>query len=270
MEKKIIRIEKSAEVRPLYGTEMHTHPMHELYFLVSGQRRYFLGHSIYDVYPGNLVIIPRTHLHKTSSPTGKGYDRYVVYFHDEDVQDLITLLGRGTYDDLMQDCCLQFSADVCRQLQQLLEQMYAERKEQREFAAAFYATHLRSLLLTALRHGKRRSPCAGETADKIQEVARYISENYHQPLTLHDCAQLAYMEDTYFSKQFKRLTGFGFQEYLTQIRIRAAELLLLQTELSVSQISEACGFSSSNYFGDAFRRSTGLSPSAYRNIEKDK
>ena len=265
MEKKIIRIEKSAEVRPLYGTEMHTHPMHELYFLVSGQRRYFLGHTIYDVYPGNLVIIPGTHLHKTTSPTGMGYDRYVVYFTDEDVQDLITLLGRNTYESLMQDCCLQFSSDTCRQLQQLLELMYAERKQQAQYADAFSATHLRSVLLMALRHGKRRSPCAGETADKIQEVARYISENYHQPLTLHDCAQLAYLEDTYFSKQFKRLTGFGFQEYLTQLRIREAEQLLRHSELSVSQIAEACGFSSSNYFGDAFRRSTGLSPSAYRN-----
>lgn len=264
-----IRIEKSAEVRPLYGTEMHTHPRHELYFLISGQRRYFIGHTIYDVYPGNLVIIPKTELHRTTSPTGKGYDRYVVYYSDEDVRDLICVLGAENYRNLVQGCCLQFPADIARQIQQTLELMYKERKEGAPYAAAFNATYLRSLLLTALRHGKKRSPCAGETADKIQEVARYISENYHQPLTLHDCAQLAYMEDTYFSKRFKALTGFGFQEYLNQIRIREAEQLLLQTQLSISQIAEKCGFTSSNYFGDAFRRCTGRSPSACRSMQKE-
>ena len=65
-----------------------THKKHELYFLVAGQRRYFVGHTIYDAYPGNLVIIPKTELHKTTSSTAKGYDRYVVYFSDEDVTDL--------------------------------------------------------------------------------------------------------------------------------------------------------------------------------------
>ncbi len=265
MENRSIRIEKMSEARPLYGTEMHTHTQHELYFLVAGQRRYFLGHTIYDVYPGNLVIIPKTELHKTTSSTAKGYDRYVVYFSDEDVTDLQKSLGQDAYSSLLQSSCLQFPPDISRQLQHILEQMYSERKNDDPYAAAFSATYLRSLLLIALRYGKKRHPCAEETADKIQEVARYISENYHQPLTLHDCAQLVYMESTYFSKRFKVLTGFGFQEYLKQTRMREAEQLLRTTELTVSQIAEKCGFTSSNYFGDAFHRWKGCAPSVFRN-----
>jgi AraC-like DNA-binding protein len=62
------------------------------------------------------------------------------------------------------------------------------------------------------------------------------------------------------------LTGFGFLDYLTQIRLQEAQRLLRTTALSLSDISEMCGFSGSNYFGDVFRRYTGLSPSAYRKI----
>ena len=72
------------------------------------------------------------------------------------------------------------------------------------------------------------------------------------------------MEKTYFSRQFKALTGFGFLEYLTQTRIRAAEQLLAETDLSIVDIAELAGFSCSNYFGDVFRRYKGVSPSAYR------
>ena len=72
------------------------------------------------------------------------------------------------------------------------------------------------------------------------------------------------MEKTYFSRRFKALTGFGFLEYLTQTRIRAAEQLLIETELSIENIAELTGFSCSNYFGDVFRHYKGVSPTAYR------
>ena len=83
-------------------------------------------------------------------------------------------------------------------------------------------------------------------------------------LTLEDAAGLVHMEKTYFSKRFKALTGFGFLDYLTQTRLRAAEDLLTRTSLSIGDISDACGFSGSNYFGDVFRRYHGISPSEYR------
>ena len=261
--KREIYIGKSTSSMP-DDMPLHAHQRHELYFLISGQRRYFIGHTIYDVFPGNLVIIPKTELHRTTSPGRIGYERYVVYFTNKDVQPLIDSVGRDTFDALMQGCCLQLPADIARQIQTDLERMKVERTAQVPYAAAFITHLLQDILLAALRYGKRRNPCTGESADKIQEVARYISENYHLPLTLHEAAQMAYMEDTYFSKRFKMLTGFGFQEYLTQTRIRAAQQLLSDTQLSVGEISERCGFSSSNYFGDAFRRWTGTSPSAYR------
>lgn len=259
-----IRIYRNAETQPQYTTDMHTHSMHELYFLLSGQRRYFIGRSIYDVSPGNLVIVPKTELHKTTSPGKMGYDRYVLFFSDEDIPDFIAALGEETYRRLMTGGCLQLPPDAVKETEHRLEQMFRCFGANAPYERVFLANELRCLLLCALQLGKPRPPCTGESADKIQLAARYISENYHLPLTLHQCAQLACMEDTYFSKRFKALTGLGFQEYLTGIRLREAKRLLQQTALSVSEIAERCGFSGSNYFGDAFRRHTGTSPTDYR------
>ena len=262
--KRTVEIQKSASAKPDNTVVVHAHAKHELYFLLSGHRRYFIGHTIYDVYPGNLIIIPKTELHQTTSPGRSGYDRYVVYFSDEDILPLLSYVEEHTLRDLLQVSCLQFPADVVRRIQKDLTQMEQEKLENGPFVEARMAHLLQSVLLAALCHGKKRPPCTGEAADKIQEVARYISENYYMPLTLHDAAQMAFMEDTYFSKRFKKLTGFGFQEYLTQTRIRAAERLLAETDLTIGEIAEQCGFTSSNYFGDSFRRWKGLSPTAYR------
>lgn len=261
---KTIDIQKSTSRKPDNSVAVHAHAVHELYFLISGHRRYFIGHTIYDVYPGNLIIIPKTELHQTTSPGRTGYERYVVYFTEEDIRALREQLGNALVDELMSVSCLQLPPDVVRFIHQTLAQMEQERQQNTPYTQAYLAHWLQGILLEALRYGKKRSPCSSEAADKIQEVARYISENYYMPLSLHDAAQMAFMEDTYFSKRFKKLTGFGFQEYLTQTRIRAAERMLRETNFSVGEISERCGFSSSNYFGDAFRHWKGMSPSAYR------
>ena len=84
----MIRIYHHKEVTPRYTTELHTHPEHELYFLLSGQRRYFIRHSIYDLTPGNLILIPKGALHKTVSRNNQGYDRFVLFFSDEDLRSL--------------------------------------------------------------------------------------------------------------------------------------------------------------------------------------
>lgn len=243
---------------------MHAHPTHELYFLISGQRRYFLEHTIYDVEVGDLMLIPRTQFHRAINAGIKNYDRYVIYFFESDHRAFVDLLGQEVFDSLMGSGCLQLPPKAVRQLQQDLEQLEKELANPDGCTRAVAAHLLQDILLTALRSGTRKPPFQGESADKVQEAARYISTHYSQPITLHDAAQMTFMEETYFSKRFKALTGVGFREYLTQTRLRAAEQMLLETDLSMSEIAEHCGFSGGNYFGDVFLRHHGISPSDYR------
>ena len=243
---------------------MHAHQDYELYFLISGQRRYFLAHTIYDVAPGNAVFIPRNLLHRTVCLGGKGFDRYVINFSQEHLDRFRTAAGRDVFAAYPRGACLQLPANGAWQIQKTFEEMEQELKHPDEWTQAAVSQGLYNILLTCLRIGKPKAPCQEETADKIQQAAKYISEHYADWLTLEDAANLVHMEKTYFSKRFKALTGFGFLEYLTQTRLQAAQELLTATEMSIGDISEACGFSSSNYFGDVFRRCCGMSPSDYR------
>ena len=173
-------------------------------------------------------------------------------------------LGETTVASFFNSGCFQLPPEQADKVRKALEQIACEGSQGDAFSNIMVKNILHQILLTVFRHGTRKNREQSESTDKIQEVARYISENYASPFTLRDAAKMAFMEETYFSKQFKRLTGFGFHEYLVQTRIKAAEQMLLLTSLSISEISEQCGFSGSNYFGDVFRRWKGMSPSEYR------
>ena len=103
----------------------------------------------------------------------------------------------------------------------------------------------------------------------MQEIATYIYENYDKKLTLVDMAERFNISRSYLSKKFKVITGFGFKEYVVNVRIKNACRLLLETNKSITDIAFECGFNDSNYFGDAFRHVKGMSPNKYRKYKEN-
>ncbi len=69
----------------------------------------------------------------------------------------------------------------------------------------------------------------------------------------------------YFSRIFKSITGFYINDYIRQIRIVKAQELLMNSDMTITTIAEATGFSNPNYFYSIFKKETGLTPAAYRN-----
>lgn len=263
-----VQIERVKMHREFTMDALHLHDFHEIYFLLSGERRYLLGHNIYDVSPGNAVIIPKNELHRTSAVQGKGYERYVIYFYDDTIKELCDNIIGFDFESFLSLGCLEFDPETVAVICGYLEQMQGEQAKSDEFSLAYMRNILRNVIITMLRYGKQKNCEQRDDADKIQTVAKYIRENFSDVITLESMAKMAFMENTYFSKRFKALTGFGFNEYLSETRIRAAEQLLRYSSVSVSEISEKCGFSSSNYFGDAFKRHRGYSPREYRRMYK--
>lgn len=259
-----IRMEKASRTSVWNMPALHSHSNYELYFLISGSRRYFIDDAIYDVEPNNLVLIPKTILHKTLAPSRGGHERYVVNFDETSVQSLIDKIGPEAFSRLMESHCLNLTDTAAQRILYNLDAMYKEMIFPDHYSDLMLSGLLESILILALRSGTPKAPASEKNISKMQEVVHYINENLANSLSLRDVAEIAHMEATYFSKCFKAATGEGFQEYLTKVRLRKAEQLLEHSILPISQVAEACGFSTSNYFGDVFRQRKGCSPSQYR------
>lgn len=98
----------------------------------------------------------------------------------------------------------------------------------------------------------------------IDAIIQYINQNYQNNINLSDLAKRFYVSPTYLSRSFTRHTGIGFHDYLMNIRIKAAEIDLIQTDLTIDAIAFHNGFLSSRTFSRAFSKATALTPTKYR------
>jgi AraC family transcriptional regulator len=106
----------------------------------------------------------------------------------------------------------------------------------------------------------------GLSEHHLVQVLEYINEHLNREIKLADLAQLIGISQFHFSYLFKRSLGIPPYQYLLQQRIERAKDLLTQKEQSVMDIALECGFNSHSHLSKQFRRLTGKTPKAYRDI----
>jgi AraC family transcriptional regulator len=94
-------------------------------------------------------------------------------------------------------------------------------------------------------------------------VTTYIEEHLAEPILLATLAELAGLSTYHFCRAFKQPFGLPPHRYHTSRRIEHAKTLLAKPALSVTDIGMTVGFSETSSFTAAFRKATGLTPSAY-------
>lgn len=252
----------------------HYHIQHELFYLFSGERKYFVKDSIYHIQAGDLVMVNSNTLHKTSELGKPNHERIDVYyspsffdgFAPEERQLLLTPF---VHDNPL----IRFNLQERLYVEGLMFSLMNEVIEQ----PPGYTLHIRNmatllLLLNVarsiLRRGSQLVHEPSPVQDKITDIVRHINQHYRESLQLDNMAQKFYISKSHLSRVFKHITGFGYAEYVNITRVREAERLLQDTDWSVTTVSECCGFESLTHFGKVFKTLSGLSPRDYRKLQR--
>lgn len=98
----------------------------------------------------------------------------------------------------------------------------------------------------------------------IRKAYDFIEENFSNDVSLNEVSEELNISSYYFSKLFKDETGEGFVEYLTRRRIDKAKEMLKDPEKSIKEIGCECGYADPNYFSRIFKKSTGMTPTEYK------
>lgn len=112
------------------------------------------------------------------------------------------------------------------------------------------------------------TPANKKASHLCDSVRRYLDQNCEEDITLEQLAKFSHVNKYYLVHAFTDEYGISPINYLMQARVKKAEKLLTTTDYSMSVISSSCGFASSGYFSQTFKKITGLSPSAYRKKSK--
>ena len=98
----------------------------------------------------------------------------------------------------------------------------------------------------------------------VKEVMKVFKESIYKTLSVEEiCAKTAYGR-AYLFRVFKAETGKTMMEYFMEMKMEKAKQLLRENELSVKEIAELLAFNEPNYFTKTFKRSVGVTPSAYK------
>lgn len=97
-----------------------------------------------------------------------------------------------------------------------------------------------------------------------QKVIEYINQHYKESLRLSDLAAHVGVNEYYLSHFFKNDVGFSPMQYVILRRIGEAQNLLINTDMSITNIAVSVGYNNSNYFQNVFRKTFGMTPGEYR------
>lgn len=262
-----IFIEKQVRVPTFTMTYEHSHIFCEVFYLKTGSCIYSLNDAIYHLSAGDIFIVIPGDSHCTRYEGLIPCERIVVYC---DLNIIPQDFWRG-HGDILRNLSRSGKVipvkDGRKQLETLLERMLEENNQPDEFSSEFLLLQMMTLLLSIQRNGifvyEQIRPKNGISTD-IEDALRFIAQNFSLPLSLEEVASAVSLSPTYLSKKFKKITGVSFKEYLNYIRIHQASRMLITTDDTITQIATGCGFNSSNYFKDCFRKVNGMSPRAFR------
>lgn len=104
-------------------------------------------------------------------------------------------------------------------------------------------------------------------SDKIiEKVKNYIRKNYSADISLQMLADLVHVSPAYLSSLFKKKTDINISEYLLEIRMNQAKIMLRETELKIWEIAEKSGYYNQRYFCDVFKKYCKITASEYRDL----
>lgn len=252
-------IEREVKPLPVTMPVSHYHSYYEIYYLTKGNVRYFIDNTIYDLSAGDIVLIPPNIIHKTSVIDEGASERLLIWFTPE-------FLEKDRNDHVF-DCFKKHHIKNVTKLNDILSSVETEHKTNDKFSKELIKTQIITLLIQLSRMSADKSNEV-KTPSFIQKISNYIGENFANEITLDNLCEEFSISKSHLSRLFKNSTGFGINEYITIVRIKNAERLILSTELPVTEIATRCGFNDSNYFSSVFKKIKGISPLKFRNDNK--
>lgn len=232
----------------------HYHSLPEIGICIDGCGMFFVGDKAYTFNPGSILYIPAYVPHIISHDACKKASRWKYIW---------------VRPDLFKDSC---AFDILPHevithdysCSKLINMMYTEITENKS------DTELYISLCTAFarmmhRHISSTDECFDEKSKQIiLPAVEYIALHFSENISIPRLAELVHLSESSLRRSFHIATGMSPYEYICYIRISAAKNLLENTDMTVLNISEECGFDSLSSFNRQFSKICKTTPTIFR------
>jgi YesN/AraC family two-component response regulator len=250
--------------------ELQIHDLYEIYYFIEGDVSYHIEGHVYQVKPGDTLLINNKEMHKPVFNSQKEYERITAHFapwyfskyNRDDFNILKCFENRksGYFNLIPAQRAEKYNIDSY--YEQIKSYLAKEEKGKGIMLESLFV-QLLYLLNKAFVKDDKLNEGSIEYNEKITKVIEYINKNLEKKFSLDDIAREFYLDKYYLSHLFKENTGFSIIQYINYKKIMKAKELLAR-DYSCSMVAEKLKFGNYSHFYKQFSKEVGLSPSKYQ------
>lgn len=243
---------------------LHYHPEFEFIIAAKGRLRVRIEAQEYILNEGESLFINSSRLHSIYAEGKNEHGFLAIVFAAEFLAAREERIFQTYLYPLMKNS-LQIrkymEPDLTAQLLSVSEMF----KKQEFGHELFIKSQLLSIMGKLFSHSTERRAILSHTRyECIKQALTYIETHYMDAITLGELAKTAGLSREHFCRVFSELADVSPITYLNRYRIRKSKELLKNTDRTISDISDLCGFGSCSYYNKLFRRFEGQTPKEYR------
>lgn len=240
--------------QPDHGVDRIESADHLLIAVLGGRGRYRGRTTWRDATPGLLLVFPQGKPHAYQSDPNLPWD--IVWMHVAGGVADTAIKALRPSGQIAQD--LRLNADLIALWKDLALRDTARGQQ------VAPPDHARAWMLLGAIMEEIASPSAPDQSHPLEAVRAYVAEHFAMPLSVEDLAKAGHLSVRQLERRMKQEAGTGPMKYLAEVRMRRAELLLLQTRQPIHAIAMAVGYTDPLHFSRRFKQVTGQSPSDVR------
>ena len=275
MRKEYVTYNSDLPIQITYATikeyPLHWHNAIEIVYVLKGKINISIDTDNFELYENELEIINIDESHRLFS----NEDNKILLFHIEQS------FFEKYYKDIKNIYFYTNTSDLGAQEEEkynifrtLLAKLLCESVQKVEN----YDEEIESILIDLLFHlinnfhyliyDQEELKDNKEQLERYHRISKYIFNNYNNNITLQDIAKKEFLSPHYLSHEIKNVTGSSFTDLINLTRVEESVKLLLDTDMSIYEISEEVGFSHTRYFNKHFKSYYNCTPLQFRRKNK--
>lgn len=247
----------------------HWHNELEVCCCLEGSGVFYFKNKQYDIGPGDIMVVSHIERHTSKSLCGSPCSNLFLFFSASTLEKLdVQLLRPFLYDREQFVHKIPAHQPIAGEICSLMKRMREETEARRPAYEPLAKSMLLQICSLLLRHYDAQTAMAWRRIHQKYEAVRegiaYMKEYYQEPIRLEDVARAMALSPSRARHLFVEMVGERFKTYLLNLRVQAAQRLLVQTGIPVEAIAEKCGFQSASSFYRDFKQMVGETPLSYR------
>lgn len=261
MDEKIICRQKGID--PFYKI-WHTADRDMIIYVHSGKGSIVCEEKAYPIEKGVLCFVGAEKYHYTMPDIPEEYERSKIFLSHESFAKMISTLPEKTHfaKNFTADSLVYAKINDGEQaaIEKVFEETARFAEEEKYADTVLLSSYMKLLVYLDKNNLESISPAEGF----MHRAIEYINANITENIGIDDICAEIHVSKYHFCREFKKATGLTVMEYILKTRIVLAKNELANSDFSIGEISERCGFSGISYFCRVFKNDTGKTPLAFR------